>query len=174
MTETPKRPPMDPKTATMKELAPGIWRDSDHHMHFSIPDMLDSFGWPHDDEHTAMVEQVIRDFLKTQYPNAKIQVSDNRLDVPYREGRLPLYWQDEETGTLAAVVTAYYCDLTSQEPMKPADLDLLKAYLVYVIEAPCWQIPDRQAVVDLIDNAADAESIAHIMDGLLDIGIDPF
>ena len=46
-----------------ERIAPGIWIDTDGHTHISIPDILDHFGWPHDEEHKRGVEQVAREMV---------------------------------------------------------------------------------------------------------------
>ena len=45
-------------------IAPRIWIDTDGHTHISIPDILDHFGWPHDEEHKRGVEQVVHEMLR--------------------------------------------------------------------------------------------------------------
>jgi hypothetical protein len=47
-----------------ERIAPGIWIDTDGHTHISIPDILDHFGWPHDEEHKRGVEQVVHKMLQ--------------------------------------------------------------------------------------------------------------
>ena len=46
----------------------------------------------------------------------------------------PLYWGDEQSGTLAAAVMRYFDGVE----LEPSQFALLKSYLVYVVDAPCW------------------------------------
>ena len=46
-----------------EQVAPGIWIDTDGYPHISIPDILDHFGWPHDEEHKMGVERVAREMI---------------------------------------------------------------------------------------------------------------
>lgn len=47
-----------------KRVAPGIWIDTEGHYHFSIPELLDHFGWPHDEEHRKRAEQALRELAR--------------------------------------------------------------------------------------------------------------
>ncbi len=48
-------------------LGAGVWVDDEGHMHFSVPELLEHFGWPHDAEHQAMVRSVIREELERRH-----------------------------------------------------------------------------------------------------------
>lgn len=50
---------------------PGIWMDSDG-IHYSIPHLLDVFGWPHDEESQRQVEGILERFLMDNFPTAPI------------------------------------------------------------------------------------------------------
>jgi len=50
---------------------PGIWMDDDG-IHYSIPDLLDVFGWSHDEEHQRWVENALCRFLAENFPTAPI------------------------------------------------------------------------------------------------------
>jgi hypothetical protein len=51
-------------TLKVKEhVAPGIWIDTDGYPHISIPDLLDYFRWPHDEEHKRGIERVAREIV---------------------------------------------------------------------------------------------------------------
>ena len=53
-------------------IAKGIWADAQNDLHFSIPELLEAFGWPDDAAHRAGVEQAIREVLAQQYPGVPI------------------------------------------------------------------------------------------------------
>lgn len=46
----------------------------------------------------------------------------------------PLYWRDEVTGRLAAVIARYL----REEPLSAADLQVMRVYLIQWIDAPVW------------------------------------
>ena len=52
-------------------IAPGIWIDRTGAVHYSIPELLQVFGWPDDTAHRALVEHAIRDFIHQQAPHAR-------------------------------------------------------------------------------------------------------
>ena len=52
-------------------ICPGIWIDTDNALHVSISDILDDFGWPHDDEHKTFVEKNIQKLLLELVPGVK-------------------------------------------------------------------------------------------------------
>ncbi len=66
---------------------PGIWMDGDG-IHYSIPDLLAVFGWPHDEEHQLRVENILCRFLAENFPTAPIT---HRHHCPYCgvSGRVP-------------------------------------------------------------------------------------
>lgn len=49
-----------------ERIAPGIWIDTDGRTHISIPDLLDHFGWPHDEAHKRGVEPAVRKVLENK------------------------------------------------------------------------------------------------------------
>ena len=59
--------PIERKTGSR----PGIWMDGDG-IHYSIPDLLAVFGWPHDEEHQRQVEGILCEFLAENFPTAPI------------------------------------------------------------------------------------------------------
>jgi hypothetical protein len=59
-----------------QRIAPGIWADAAGDLHFSVPELLDHFGWPHDAEHIAMVEHVITESITKQFPGVPIVKQD--------------------------------------------------------------------------------------------------
>jgi hypothetical protein len=47
-----------------ERIAPGIWIDTDGHTHISIPDIMDYFSWPHDEQHKRGFEWVVHKMLQ--------------------------------------------------------------------------------------------------------------
>lgn len=47
-------------------VARGSWIDENDAPHFSVPELLDHFGWPLDDEHIALVKRGVEDLLAKQ------------------------------------------------------------------------------------------------------------
>ncbi len=58
----------------------------------------------------------------------------------YQAMGLPLRWQDEQSGRLAAAVQAFHDERLHRQPMEPSQFELLHDYLVYYIEAPAWEM----------------------------------
>lgn len=85
----------------------------------------------------------------------------------------PLYWQDDVSGTLRAIVSAYYDRKNGPPQMEPESLEILRAYLHYVINAPCWK---GRGIAKLRARIASASTVADIdrfIASCLKIGIDP-
>ena len=53
-------------------LGPGIWVDRHEALHISVPELLEHFHWPDDDQHRALVLQVVREVFSKQAPHAEI------------------------------------------------------------------------------------------------------
>jgi hypothetical protein len=47
-----------------ERVAPGIWIDQDDALHISIPEILDHFGWPHDEENINGVKRAIETLMR--------------------------------------------------------------------------------------------------------------
>lgn len=65
---------MDKSTKRLKvkeTIAPGIWIDTNDQLHVSISDLLDYFGWPHDDEHKTFVEKNVQKMIGELVPTVK-------------------------------------------------------------------------------------------------------
>ena len=58
------------------ELMPGIWVAADNSLHFSVPILLATFGWPDDAHHRELVARVIRDVVAEQCPDAVVEDTD--------------------------------------------------------------------------------------------------
>lgn len=109
------------------------------------------------------------------------------LKMPYWDsptiGGFPLYWMDEQTGTLARPVKAFYRTVCGETPiLEGKQLELFLDYCRYVIQAPCWdQNPDlqeegKEALAALRKEAAEFKTVAEVrawISKCLEIGIDP-
>jgi hypothetical protein len=87
----------------------------------------------------------------------------------------PLFWKDEQSGVLRNAVRAYLGHgLKPEEELPDEQVELVRAYLDYVIHAPCWQgdkrIPDLRARVKTLETVNELD---EWIDGCLELGIDP-
>lgn len=83
----------------------------------------------------------------------------------------PLRWQDDQTGQLEAAVVAYF----DRHPTE-AQIELVKDWLRYYANAPCWQDPNG-AIAELVREAPLIRSMAGIdqwLEKAMHEGIDPF
>jgi hypothetical protein len=171
--KTYKRPAFgSPETQLGERIGPGLWIDKAGHPHFSIPEILQHEGLPDTPANRRIVEEALRELIEQATPGAECRRVDNRLDLPYPDG-LPLYWRDEQTDSMKRVVQAFLSDASGGATMDSFDYDLFKAYLIYVVEAPCWKGLDRKRFVRDIELAQDAHAISGVIQKLLDCGIDP-
>jgi hypothetical protein len=165
------RPPLDSPQAQLGErLAPGAWIDKAGALHVSIPEILDELGIPDTAENRAHCEELLREKLGAD--SQRFQSVPNRLPPVYPDG-LPLYWMNEETGRMKRAVHAYLNSAVDHQPMEPQWRDLFKAYLIYVVECPCWKLDNRTELVAAIDNAQSTDDLSQILEDLLNYGIDP-
>lgn len=68
---------------------------------------------------------------------------------------LPLAWASEETGVLRAAIMAYYDQVLGKGEMTVEQLLFLRAYLVHVINAPCWLEKNPHADLKIALNIGD-------------------
>lgn len=84
---------------------------------------------------------------------------------------LPLYWGNEQSGTLIIAVRNYWTDNCTQ-----GEIDAIIAYLQYYIEAPCWQEGDNKELQQAREKAKKLrfkQDIEEFLIALLDMGLDP-
>lgn len=91
---------------------------------------------------------------------------------------IPLSWQHEVSGELSAAVAAYLNYMMEGSEITPAQITLVRDFLRYFIEAPCWWREDvfEEQLKELRESAARLDSPEAIDAWIwraLDIGIDP-
>jgi hypothetical protein len=102
----------------------------------------------------------------------------------YREPLgLPLKWEDEVSGELRDAVLAYYAHrIDTKKPFSAEQFELVRAYCVYYISAPCWLASlgdDNEAFIDLLKLIDDIGRIVKVYElsvwiqECLHLGIDP-
>ncbi len=92
---------------------------------------------------------------------------------------LPLRWRDETSGELPQVffkLMNHWSDPKNPAP-NTEEIDLIRSYLVYYINAPCWLLSDMQSKIDQLKVNAikikTVDDINHWIDRCWDIGLDP-
>ena len=97
---------------------------------------------------------------------------------PYRPPLgLPVAWQDDVSGTLPQVVMAYFAHGSGRgTALADDELVLLRGYLEYFINAPCWRDSGAGEITQLRTRIAQVrteEEIDAWVEACLEIGIDP-
>lgn len=97
---------------------------------------------------------------------------------------LPLYWRHEASGELQAAILAYLDNRIAGIPITAEQFELVRAYMEYVINAPCWGrnpwIALDHEAVDILDRLKrdvaqlkTPDEISAWLHCCLEIGIDP-
>jgi hypothetical protein len=55
-----------------ERIAPGIWRDANGDIHWSITELLEMVDLPDTPEHRAKVEKMLEDLMRREKPDVKI------------------------------------------------------------------------------------------------------
>lgn len=86
----------------------------------------------------------------------------------------PLYWRDERSGVLKEALERYVYWAADPKSIKPdeAQFYLIKQYLRYWINAPCWrgELSDLRTSIETVRRVEDIEPF---LDKCLEWGIDP-
>jgi len=101
----------------------------------------------------------------------------NAAYIPGPGGFGPLYWRNEQSGVLAAAVQEYLVSALRQREMPEGQLNLVKEYCIYWIEAPCWVWGDGaefKKAAGALRAATTREAFTLAMQDLLVFGVDPF
>lgn len=109
----------------------------------------------------------------------KTRISMPQVYLPPTGG--PLYWRDEESGILKEAVWAFINHNADNAHPAPSagELSLLRDYLKYYINAPCWNFSDNAFSDELAMLQVGAraiktnEDICKWLTRSLEIGIDP-
>jgi len=80
----------------------------------------------------------------------------------------PGYWMNETSGVLYDAVEHYI----NLQPLSPADLDVMRAYLRQWMEGD-FQGPESDGLRNTIDAIVDRASLQAWMERAVDAGIDP-
>ena len=88
---------------------------------------------------------------------------------------VPFFWSEEMSGDLAKAVRAYLQNRINGRPITDAQIALVRDYMVYYINAPCWTAPaselqDLRLAACKLDSA---EQIDKWIQKAVDIGIGP-
>lgn len=118
----------------------------------------------------------LADLDQPELPMAPIKMRFIAPYVPRPGGMGPLFWRDEETGELPKAVGEYFEAAMEDREMSQEHLELVKAYCVYCIEAPCWRwngIPGLPGtIIQAVSQAETREQLSAALHFLPD-GIDP-
>lgn len=91
--------------------------------------------------------------------------------------RGPLRWQDDTSGVLPAAVHSFY-EVKGARPLTPEQLDLVREYAAYSINAPCWDSTyDAETWAKLredIKHITTKQAMLHWLEQALEVTIDPF
>lgn len=85
---------------------------------------------------------------------------------------LPLYWRNEQTGSLAIAVMAYL----KSKPLFPYQIFQIKCYLEHYINAPCWVDDSAGILRELrldINTIKSVKDIDSWLDKAMEIALDP-
>lgn len=86
------------------------------------------------------------------------------------------YWGNEQSGVLKAALQAFLNASIGKGAITPEQFDLTKAYLTYIIDAPCWKSGESGTIERLRREIREADTLERLtkwIDGCMDIGIDP-
>ena len=103
----------------------------------------------------------------------------SRMPPVYREPRGgPLRWQDDVTGVLPKAVFAFLGDPSSGKRLiTPAQLELVRDYCEYYLNAPCWRIEGVEAqfsaLRERIKSITTVEELDTWLHDCLGVEIDP-
>lgn len=113
-----------------------------------------------------------------------VALINGMADAPYRSPLgLPLYWKDEQSGVLPAAIWAFINHkVDSAEPPTVDQIKLIRDYLAYYINAPCWEnncegnnemadiLIEARGMAGKIETAVD---IDRFISKCMEIGLDP-
>lgn len=89
----------------------------------------------------------------------------------------PLRWQDDVTGVLPAAVFAFFQYGVKQSDVPPTEeqLGLVREYMEYYVNAPCWQQDDTKKLDTLREKIQVLKTVQELNDFIyecMEIGLD--
>jgi hypothetical protein len=102
--------------------------------------------------------------------------------IPGPGGFGPLYWGNDVTGILPAAVKAFYAEALGEKVALRWQVKLVRDYLDYYINAPCWDNNPHAdaeyrvtfaALREEIKTLENVEGINQWIEQCIEIGIDP-
>lgn len=105
----------------------------------------------------------------------------SRMPKAYQPGGGPLRWQDDTTGVLPKAVWAFLNEGRAQTACTPEQAELVRDYMEYYINAPCWQLgesgeayhSDFTALRERIKSLKTTKEMSEWMGSAMSLGIDP-
>ena len=90
----------------------------------------------------------------------------------------PLYWRDETTGVLAGAILVFIAHVANKSNAAPSadQIELIRDYLDYWINAPCWREFESGELLKLREEVKTLKTTEEVHKWLmtaLDAGIDP-
>ena len=90
----------------------------------------------------------------------------------------PLYWRNDQSDELSRSIEAYMQNRTDGTPINREQIMLLREYLEYYVNAPCWEVGgeiddelrDLRRIITMCTSAFRIDTWIH---RALEIGMDP-
>ncbi len=89
----------------------------------------------------------------------------------------PLRWQDDVSGELPAAMKAFVDHHVVKTPITPEQIELVREYFEYYINAPCWTVEGMETqftrLRESIKTLKSVQEIDAWIHQCLEVGIDP-
>src|SRR5581483_8856908 len=90
----------------------------------------------------------------------------------------PLRWQDDVTGVLPAAVKAFIDEGLGRAKCAPEQIELVRDYCEYYINAPCWQTESMETAFENLRarikrQPISAQDLGTWITDCLEVGLDP-
>jgi hypothetical protein len=98
----------------------------------------------------------------------------SRMPGYYQAMGIPLYWMDEQSGELKNAINAYLDHQIKGAAVTDGQIELIRDFLEYYVNAPCWQGEEELAYLRLaVREVRSAKAIAEWIDKAKALGMDP-